>query len=115
MVVSLMLLARSLRAAERLSEDLAGSPVLKGLKRRLPDSTLGDFLAEVSPAALRHHVHRHILAEHRRKALEPTVLPIRAAAIDGKRGAYVSTEGGRRFKAGGWTGGDPKVPAGFGQ
>jgi hypothetical protein len=84
MVVSLMLLARSLRAAERLSGDLAGSRGVKGLKRRLPDSTLGDFLAKVSPTALRHHVHRHILSEHRRKALEATLLPIRAVAIDGK-------------------------------
>ncbi len=83
-VVSLMMLARSLRAAERLSEDLAGAGRFKGLVRRLPDSTLGDFLAEVSPAPLRRHLHRHILAEHRRKALEPTVLPIRAIAVDGK-------------------------------
>lgn len=83
-VVSLMLLARSLRAAERLSEDLAGAGRFKGLVRRLPDSTLGDFLAEVSPTAIRRHLHEHILAEHRRKALEPVVVPIRAIAVDGK-------------------------------
>ena len=83
-VMSLMILARSLRAAERLSEDLAAGGRLKGLVRRVPDSTLGDFLAEVSPAPLRRHLREHILAEHRRKALEPTVLPIRAIAIDGK-------------------------------
>jgi hypothetical protein len=53
--VALMMLARSLRAAERLSEDIASGGRLKGLIRRVPDSTLGDFLAEVSPAPLRRH------------------------------------------------------------
>lgn len=91
-VVSLMMLARSLRAAERLSEDLAGAGRFKGLVRRLPDSTLGDFLAEVSPAPLRRHLHEHVLAEHRRKALEPTVLPIRAIAVDGKNVATLDHE-----------------------
>ncbi len=73
-VTALLMQARSLRAAERLSEDLAGGR-LQGLVRRVPDSTLGDFLAEVSPGQVRRHVRAHILAEHRRKALEPTVLP----------------------------------------
>jgi hypothetical protein len=83
-VVSLMLLARSLRRAERLSETLAAGRRLKGLRRRVPDSTLGDYVARLAPAPLRGHLHRQILAEHRRKALEPTVLPIRALAVDGK-------------------------------
>ena len=83
-VFGLMMLARSLRAAESLSEDLADSGRIKGLKRRIPDSTLGDFLARLSPKPLRQHLHGQILAEHRRKALEPTVLPIRSIAIDGK-------------------------------
>lgn len=91
-VVSLMMLARSLRAAERLSEDLSGAGRFKGLVRRLPDSTLGDYLAELSPAPLRRHLHRHVLAEHRRKALEPTVLPIRAIAVDGKNVATLDHE-----------------------
>ncbi len=83
-VLSLMMLAKSLRSAERLSADLASGGRIKGLRRRVPDSTLGDYLSRLSPAPVRHHVHTHILAEHRRKALEPTVLPIRAIAIDGK-------------------------------
>ena len=91
-VVCLMMLAKSLRRAERLSQDLAGVRGLKGLLRRLPDSTLGDFLAEVSPAPLRRHIHEHILAEHRRKAIEPTVLPIRAIAVDGKNNATLDHE-----------------------
>jgi len=92
--MSLMMQARSLRAAERLSEDLVGGR-LKGLARRVPDSTLGDFLAEVSPTPLRRHLHKHVLAEHRRKALEPTVLPIRAVAIDGKCVATLDHEANR--------------------
>lgn len=91
-VVSLMILARSLRAVERLSEDLADGRRLKGLVRRVPDSTLGDFLAQVSPAPLRRQVRQHILTEHRRKALEPTVLPIRAIAVDGKNVATLDHE-----------------------
>lgn len=83
-VLSLMMLARSLRGAERLSADLADARRVKGLRRRLPDATLGDFLARVSAGSLRRHLHTQILAEHRRKALEPTVLPIRAIAVDGK-------------------------------
>lgn len=74
--------ARSLRAAEELSEDLAGGRL--GIPRRLPDSTLGDVLARLSPTPLRRHLHEHIRAEHRRKALAPTVLPIGVVSIDGK-------------------------------
>jgi len=83
-VLTLMMLAKSLRAAERLSEDLASGGRIKGLGRRVPDSTMGDFVARMAPAPLREHLHRQILAEHRRKALEPRVLPIRAIAVDGK-------------------------------
>lgn len=83
-LLSLMLLARSLRAAERLSEDLAQSQRRRGLGRRVPDSTLGDLLAKLEPEALRRHLHEQVLGEHRRKALEPEVLPLRAISIDGK-------------------------------
>lgn len=83
-VMSLMMIARSLRGAERLTEELSHTQENRGLTRRVPDSTLGDFLAQVDPAPLRQHLHRLILDEHRRKALEPTGLPIRAIAVDGK-------------------------------
>ncbi|HEY3354487.1 MAG TPA: transposase [Polyangia bacterium] len=89
-VLTLMLLARSLRGAERLSADLADGGRVKGLGRRVPDSTLGDFVARMSAAPLRRHLHQQILAEHRRKALEPTVLPIRAIAVDGKNVATLA-------------------------
>lgn len=83
-VLTLMLIARSLRAAERLSADLAGTQRKRGIRRRVPDSTLGDCLAAMSPQPIRAKVHAQVLAEHRRKALEPTVLPIRFISIDGK-------------------------------
>ena len=89
-VLGMMMLARSLRATEDLSEDLAGAQGARGIKRRVPDSTLGDALAVTDPKALRKHLQRHILREHRRKALEPTVLPIGAIAIDGKTNATLN-------------------------
>jgi hypothetical protein len=91
-VFGLMMLARSLRAVERSSKDLADGGRIRGLTRRVPDSTLGDFLSRVSPKQLRTHLHQQILAEHRRKALEATVLPIRAIAVDGKNVATLDHE-----------------------
>ena len=91
-VLSLLLIAKSLRAAERISKDLAEAQRKRGIKRRVPDSTLGDLLAALSPNPIRQHLHRHVLEEHRRKALEPTVLPIRAISIDGKTVATVDAE-----------------------
>jgi len=85
-VVSMTLLARSLRRAEQLSEDLAGSRLLRrlGIRRRVPDSTLGDALAQVAPAELLAQLHSQVRAEHRRKALRPERLPVGVIAIDGK-------------------------------
>lgn len=91
-VFSMMVMVRSLRGAERFSEDLAGAHRKLGIKRRVPDSTLGDLLAALSPTPLRLHLHRQVLAEHRRKALEPEVLPIRAISIDGKTVATLDGE-----------------------
>jgi hypothetical protein len=91
-VLSLMMLARSLREAERISRDLADAQRRRGIRRRVPDSTLGDLLAKLPVAPVRRHLHEHVLAEHRRKALEPTVLPIRFASIDGKTVATLDEE-----------------------
>jgi hypothetical protein len=91
-VFSLMTMARSLRGAERFSEDLATAQKKRGIDRRVPDSTLGNFLAALDPQGLRRHLHRQVLAEHRRKALEPCVVPIRAISIDGKTVATLSQE-----------------------
>lgn len=78
----MLTIGRSLRATEDLSEDLAGSRLR--IPRRVPDSTLGDVLARLSPEPLRQHLREHIRSEHRRKALAPTVLPIGVVSIDGK-------------------------------
>ena len=64
----------------------------RGIDRRVPDSTLGNFLAALDPQGLRRHLHQQVLAEHRRKALEPSVVPIRAISIDGKTVATLSQE-----------------------
>ena len=88
----MMVMVRSLRGAERFSEDLASAHKKLGIKRRVPDSTLGDLLAALSPTPLRVHLHRQVLAEHRRKALEPEVVPIRADSIDGKTVATLDGE-----------------------
>ena len=83
-LVSLALLARSLRRAEQLSEDLAGSRLLRklGIRRRVPDSTLGDALALVAPEQLLAQLHSQVRAEHRRKALRPERLPVGVIAIE---------------------------------
>ena len=88
---SLVLLARSLRRAEQLSEDLAGSRLLRrlGVRRRVPDSTLGDALAHVAPQALLDQLHRQVRAEQRRKALRPERLPVGVIAVDGKTPAVL--------------------------
>jgi len=85
-LTSLVLLSRSLRRAEQLSDDLAGSKLLRqlGIRRRVPDSTLGDALAQVAPAELLAQLHRQVRAEQRRKALRPERLPVGVIAIDGK-------------------------------
>lgn len=78
----MLTVGRSLRAAEELSEDLAGGRLR--IPRRVPDSTLGDALARLPPEPLRQHLREHIRTEHRRKALVPTVLPFGVVSIDGK-------------------------------
>jgi hypothetical protein len=85
-LVSLTLLARSLRRAEQLTDDLCSSRLLRklGIRRRVPDSTLGETLSIVPPQSMLDQLHRQIRAEHRRKALEPTRLPVRVVSIDGK-------------------------------
>jgi hypothetical protein len=90
-LVSMTLLARSLRAAEKLTDGLAGAKFLKrlGINRRVPDSTLGEALASVAPAELLAQLHRQVRAEHRRKALRPNRLPVGVLAVDGKTPAVL--------------------------
>lgn len=83
---TMALLARSLRRAEQLTADLSHSRLFRrlGIRRRVPDSTLGDAIAEVVPQALLERLHAQVRAEHRRKSLAPTRLPVGVVAIDGK-------------------------------
>jgi len=83
----LLTVGKSLRATEELSEDLASANKHLRIPRRVPDSTLGNVLAALDPAPLREHLHTQIRAEHRRKSLQPTVLPIGAVSLDGKETA----------------------------
>jgi hypothetical protein len=85
-LVSLVLLAKSLRRAEQLTEDLSDSRLLRklGVRRRIPDSTLGDALAQVAPQDMLDQLHRQVRAEQRRKSLKPTLLPVGVLAVDGK-------------------------------
>ncbi|MEI8167882.1 MAG: ISAs1 family transposase, partial [Chloroflexales bacterium] len=88
----LLTVGRSLRAAEELSEDLADAGKRLRIPRRVPDSTLGDALSRLDPEPLRDHLRQCIRAEHRRKALAPTVLPIGVVSIDGKEVARTKTQ-----------------------
>lgn len=85
-VLTMALLAPSLRRAEQLTADLSHSRLFRrlGIRRRVPDSTLGDALAEVSPQAVLERLHAQVRTEHRRKSLAPTRLPVGVIAIDGK-------------------------------
>ena len=83
-LLGMLVLARSLRAAESFSDDMARSCRRFGIDRRVPDSTLGDALSRLDPEPLRKHLHKQVRAEHRRKALVPTVVPIGAVSFDGK-------------------------------
>ena len=53
-LVSLTLLARSLRRAEQLTDDLCSSRLLRklGIRRRVPASTLGETLSIVPPQSV---------------------------------------------------------------
>lgn len=85
-LLTMALLARSLRRAEQLTADLSSSRLFRrlGIRRRVPDSTLGDALAEVPPQALLDRLHHQVRTEHRRKSLVPTRLPVGVLALDGK-------------------------------
>lgn len=91
-LLGLVLLARSLRQAEQLTDELAGAKLLRrlGIHRRVPDSTLGEALATVAPAELLAQLHRQVRAEHRRKALAPERLGVGVLAIDGKTQAVLA-------------------------
>jgi predicted transposase YbfD/YdcC len=76
---------RCFRGVERLTRDLGGSRRRLGIPRRVPDSTLARLFGQIDDeAGLRSLVVQQMWRAHRRKALQPTSLPIGVAAVDGK-------------------------------
>lgn len=83
--VSMVAMERSFRGVERVTDDLSGCRKRFGIPRRVPDSTLANLYARLDDeAGLRQILIDDIKRARRRKALEPTELPITAVAIDGK-------------------------------
>ena len=85
--------AKGLTEVEELTVTL--SPELRrllGIHRRVPDTTLRTVLCGVDPTELRAALVRAMRAAHRRKALEPDVLPFGVVSLDGKATALTSVD-----------------------
>lgn len=83
--VAMVAMERSFRGAERLSRDLNGCRTRLGIPRRVPDSTLTDFWRRfANEAGLRQVLVDDVKRARRRKALEPTTLPVNVVSLDGK-------------------------------
>ena len=77
--------ARSLRAVERRTEQIAAKlGSFLGIVTRIADNTFGRVLSRLKVADMTACLHRLIKAEHRRGNLVPHNLPEGAAALDGK-------------------------------
>lgn len=70
--------AQNLKDVERLSAE--GSPSARRFlgvgARRVPDTTMRDFLCKLTPESLTPALHRLVKAAHRRKALASGDLPL---------------------------------------
>jgi hypothetical protein len=76
---------KSLAQAEALTAEMSGAARKRlGLARRVADTTMRDLLCMLEPEELRRPLHALVRAAHRRKALEPDVLPFGVVAMDGK-------------------------------
>ena len=85
LVVAMVTRARSLRAVEQRTAQMAGKlGNWLGLSRRIADNTFGKVLPRLQLSDLVACLHRLVKAEHRRGNLEPTRLPVGTVAIDGK-------------------------------
>lgn len=77
--------ARSLRRVEERTEQIvAKHGSWLGIKRRIADNTFGKILPRLDPVQMGAALHRQVKAEHRRGTLNPEILPLATAAIDGK-------------------------------
>jgi hypothetical protein len=84
-LVALMAGRKSTAEAESLTDEM--SPAMRkqlGINRRVPDTTLRDWLCRSSPDELRQLIHNSIHAAKRRNALEPLGFPLSVASMDGK-------------------------------
>ena len=83
--ISMVAMEKSFRGVERLTDDLSGCRKRLGIPRRVPDSTLARLFSRLDDeAGMRQVLVDDIKRARRRKALEPTELPINTVAIDGK-------------------------------
>jgi len=85
LVASMATLARSLRAVEQRTGQLARKHQRwMGIERRIADNTFGKVLPRLAHGELMQCLHRLVKAEHRRGNLAPTGLSRGTVAIDGK-------------------------------
>jgi predicted transposase YbfD/YdcC len=83
--IAMFAMERTLRGLERMTAQLGGRGRRFGITRRLPDSTAARYFSRLrDEAGLRRVLVDDIRRAERRKALEPTRLPINLVAIDGK-------------------------------
>jgi DDE_Tnp_1-associated len=92
-LVALVAGCKSLAQAEALTAEMS-LPLRKrlGIARRIADTTMRDVLCALDPDEMRGPLHAVVRAAHRRKALEPDVLPFGVAAMDGKSTALPSCD-----------------------
>jgi hypothetical protein len=91
LVVSMATMARSLRAVEQRTGQMAHKRGRwMGIERRIADNTFGKVLPRLSHGALMPCLHRLVKAEHRRGNLKPTRLKRGTVAIDGHTNEYGS-------------------------
>jgi len=83
LMLGLLAGVRSLLELEALSEDHFLSPLLN-LPRRLPDTTLYQFIRKLDPKPLREKLVAQVRFHYRRKRFLPQGLPCGVLAIDGK-------------------------------
>ena len=84
-VIGMVTGARSLRATERRTEQMAcKGEDWHGVIGRIADNTISTLLPRLCWARIRDSLHRMVKTEHRRGNLKPTRLPLGAVAIDGK-------------------------------
>jgi len=84
-LIGMVALEQSFRGVERVTDKLSGCRKRLGISRRVPDSTLARLYSRLDDeAGVRDVLIQDIKRAGRRKALEPTELPLTAAAIDGK-------------------------------